>query len=85
MERLILSQEHTDIAPNASQTLSVPCPTNHACFRHGLEAILTQSRPATDIVIDDASTDNSLEVLETCRRHPASPSSATRRTRRSRT
>ncbi len=59
---------------NASQTLSVLMPNyNHARFLPmALEAILTQSRPADEIiVIDDASTDNSLEVLETfARRHP---------------
>jgi len=59
---------------SASHTLSVLMPNyNHARFLPmALEAILTQSRPADEIiVIDDASTDHSLEVLETfARRHP---------------
>jgi hypothetical protein len=55
-------------------TLSVILPNyNHACYIGGaLEAILSQSvRPAEVIVVDDTSTDNSVEVIEGfCRRDP---------------
>lgn len=60
---------------SASNTLSVLMPNyNHARFLPDtLESILAQSRPADEIiVIDDASTDDSLEVLERlATRHPS--------------
>src|SRR4051812_2495556 len=76
--RISLSRPKVQAAPETSMSepveLSVILPNyNHArCLSRAIEAIAGQSRPPDEIiVIDDASQDNSLEILALARRqHP---------------
>src|SRR2546423_825465 len=62
----IVRSIHDNAALMASQLLSVVVPNfNHARFLpHALGALLTQTRPADElIIIDDASTDDSVGII----------------------
>jgi glycosyltransferase involved in cell wall biosynthesis len=61
-------EPHTQDDPGNDVRLTVVLPNyNHAKFiPHALEGLLAQTRPADEVIlIDDASTDNSIEVIQT--------------------